>query len=84
MPTKKAGVIVMDFTPENAKQIMLYDNENPKHQALMHTVDKINHAIGQTKIKLASQDQKRTWKMKQEKLSPCYSTRLSDVIQVNC
>lgn len=81
---KKAGVIVMDFTPENAKQIMLYDNENPNHQALMHTVDKINHAIGQTKIKLASQDQKRTWKMKQEKLSPCYSTRLSDIIEVNC
>lgn len=81
---KKAGVIVMDFTPENSEQIMLFENSNPKHKILMNTIDKINNAIGRTKIKLASQDIKKTWKMKQEKLSPHYTTRISEVIKINC
>jgi DNA polymerase V len=48
----------------------------------MKTIDQINTCYGQQKIKLASQDQRRVWKMKQEKLSPRYTTRLSDVIVV--
>ncbi len=81
---KKAGVIVMDFTPENKEQVKLFDIPNPKHKALMTAVDKINLSIGKAKIKLACQDLKKTWKMKQEKLSPCYTTRLSDVIEIKC
>ena len=81
---KKAGVIVMDFSPENAEQIKLFENPNPKHKALMQAVDKINLSIGKAKIKLACQDLKKTWKMKQERLSPCYTTRLSDIIEIKC
>jgi DNA polymerase V len=33
---------------------------------------------------LASQDLKKMWKMKQEKLSPRYTTQLSDIISVKC
>ena len=81
---KKAGVIVMDFTPENVEQIMLFENSNPKHKILMNAIDKINNAVGTTKIKLGSQDIIKTWKMKQEKLSPHYTTRISEVIKINC
>jgi DNA polymerase V len=38
--------------------------------------------FGQQKIRLASQDEKRVWKMKQEKISPNYTTKLSDVITI--
>jgi DNA polymerase V len=48
----------------------------------MKVVDRINQSFGQQKIKLASQDQKRIWKMKQEKLSPRYTTRLEEIIEV--
>ncbi|MCL4856396.1 MAG: DUF4113 domain-containing protein, partial [Flavobacteriales bacterium] len=44
---------------------------------------KINVQFGQQKIRLASQDQKRVWKMKQEKLSPRYTTKLSEIITIN-
>ncbi len=81
---KKAGVVVMEFTPENIAQVKLFENPNPKHKALMQAVDKINLSIGKAKIKLACQDLQKTWKMKQEKLSPCYTTRLADVIEINC
>jgi len=79
---KKAGVVVMGISPESDIQLNLFCSENPNHKALMNTVDKINNSLGQKKVKLASQDLDRTWKMKQEKLSPRYTTVLKDVIKV--
>jgi DNA polymerase V len=81
---KKAGVIIMDFVPEENYQLNIFQNSNPKHKQLMQTIDNINQKMGQSKIKLASQDLKKTWKMKQEKLSPRYTTNLNDIITVKC
>lgn len=80
---KKAGVIVMDFTPEATGQISMFANSNPKHKLVMDVMDRLNRAIGQKKVKLASQALDRTWKMKQERLSPRYSTRLSEIITIH-
>jgi DNA polymerase V len=79
---KKAGVVVSDLVPENLTQLSIFENSNPKHKELMSTIDKLNNTIGQKKIKLASQSLDRTWKMKQEKLSPRYTTNIGDVIVV--
>lgn len=79
---KKAGVIVMDITPEKERQIKLFENSNPRHKTLMATMDKLNKSIGQNKIKLGSQDLDRTWKMNQERLSPRYTTQLKEIITV--
>jgi DNA polymerase V len=81
---KKAGVIAMEFTPEAFKQKMLFANTDPRHAQLMAVVDKMNQALGQQKIKLASQDLDRVWKMKREKLSPRYTTRLDEIITIHC
>lgn len=80
---KKAGVIVQDFTPEEIVQTTLFENRDERHIPLMQTVDKINFVFGQQKVRLASQDPKRVWKMKQEKLSPRYTTKLSEIITIN-
>ena len=48
---KKAGVIVMGLTPQNEKQLNMFTKENPKHEALMKVMDKMNHSIGQKKLK---------------------------------
>lgn len=79
---KKAGVIVQDFTPEDQVQMSLFENRNERHIPLMKAVDKLNTLYGQQKIRLASQDQKRVWKMRQEKLSPRYTTNLNDIITI--
>ncbi len=79
---KKAGVIVMGITPENTKQFTLFTQENPKHLPLMKAIDSLNKSIGQTKVKFGSQDIGRTWKMKQERLSPRYTTNLSEIIHI--
>jgi DNA polymerase V len=79
---KKAGVILQDFMPHNQVQLNLFAQTNPKHSALMQALDGLNIRYGQQKIKLASQDPQKVWKMKQEKLSPRYTTKLSDIITV--
>ncbi|WP_299781819.1 Y-family DNA polymerase [uncultured Formosa sp.] len=79
---KKAGVIVMNLTPEDQKQFSLFSNENPKHQPLMAIVDRLNTSYGNNKVKFGAQSLGRQWKMKQERLSPRYSTHINDIIRV--
>ena len=79
---KKAGVIVMGLTPNNETQLSLFNTSNPKHQPLMSVIDKMNRSYGKNKVKFATQSLGRQWKMKQEKLSPCYTTRLEQIIKI--
>ena len=79
---KKAGVIVMGLVPNNRTQLNIFEKENPKHQALMKTLDFIAKKEGPSKVKLASQDLKRIWKMKQTKLSSRYTTEINEIISL--
>ncbi len=80
---KKAGVIVSAITPDNQAQMNLFAEESPKHKSLMQVMDKLNSYYGDHKIALGSQDLSTKWKMKREKLSPCYTTKLTDILKVN-
>ncbi|MEP0213098.1 MAG: Y-family DNA polymerase [Cellulophaga sp.] len=80
---KRAGVIVTGLVPTNNHQLHLFTTENPKHKPLMKAIDKLNFKYGDQKLKIANQDLERTWKMKQEHLSPKYTTRFNDIIKVN-
>lgn len=81
---KKAGVIVTELIDENRKQLQLFDEENPKHLALMKVMDHLNKKIGGKKIKLASQNLELTWNMKQNHLSPKYTTNFNDILEIRC
>jgi DNA polymerase V len=81
---KKAGVMLLDFCNENEIQHTLFEAPNPQHKILMRTIDKLNATIGQQKVKLAIQDKDRVWKMKQEKLSRRFTTKLNEIIEVYC
>lgn len=81
---KKAGVIAMEIVPRNNVQYSMFDSPDPRHPLLMKMMDKINSQNGYPLVKHACQDSKRTWKMKQEKLSPKYTTKLSDILVVKC
>lgn len=80
---KKAGVVVTELIPDNAKQFNLFDDEDPRHQALMKAMDKVNTKHGGRKIRLATQA-KKTWDMNQKMLSPRYTTDINDILVVQC
>lgn len=79
---KKAGVIVSDLIPEDTKQFQLFDEENPKYLALMKTMDFLNKKNGMRVVKLATQNEK-TWDMKQNHLSPRYTTNFKEILTIN-
>ena len=79
---KKAGVIVMGLIPTDSNQLNIFEKENPKYNTLMKTLDFIAKKEGVSKIKLASQDLKKIWKMKQTRLSSRYTTELNEIISI--
>lgn len=81
---KKAGVIVTELIDENKKQLQLFDEENPKHLLLMKVMDGLNNKIGDKKVKLATQNLSLTWNMKQNHLSPRYTTNFKDILEIKC
>ena len=60
----------------------MVETENLKHKRLLQVIDKINLTFKSDKVKLANQDLQRTWKMRQERLSPKYITNINDIITV--
>jgi DNA polymerase V len=83
LPFHKAGVIVTQLIREDEKQFNLFEDENPKHLALMKAIDKVNKKQGGRLIRLGAQDDK-TWNMKQEKLSPRYTTQFDEILTIKC
>lgn len=81
---KKAGVIVTELIGENQKQFQLFEEENPKHLALMRVMDQFNSKMGAVKIKLASQNLNLTWDMNQRHLSSKYTTSFKDILEIKC
>ena len=79
---KKAGVIVTGLVPTDNYQLDLFNAEHPKHKPLMSAIDNLNKKYKDHKIRLGNQDLERTWKMKQERLSPRYTTNINDIIVV--
>jgi len=79
---KRAGVIVTGIVPSKYHQLNMFEHEDPKHKPLMSAIDGINKKYKEYKIKLGNQDLERTWKMRQERLSPRYTTNINDVIKV--
>ena len=80
---KKAGVIVGRIVPQEQTQLSLFDSlDREKRKSINVAVDKINATMGKNKVKLAVQGNGRKWRLKQEKLSPCYTTRFTDILEV--
>ncbi|MDR7208566.1 Y-family DNA polymerase [Flavobacterium piscis] len=81
---KKAGVVVTELIDEDKKQFQLFEEENPKHLALMKVMDQLNQKIGNRKVKLASQNLELTWNMNQNYLSPKYTTDFKKILEIRC
>ena len=81
---KKAGVIVTELIDEDKKQFQLFEEESPKHLSLMKAMDYLNTKMGERKVKLGSQNPSLTWNMKQNFLSPKYTTNFNEILEVKC
>jgi len=74
---------VGDIVPSEQVQLGLFDSvDRTKRGTLMKSVDSINDKMGRDKVRLAVQGFDRKWRLRQERLSPCYTTRFSEILTV--
>jgi DNA polymerase V len=79
----KCGVTVNDLVPESAVQASCFDRaDRTKNGRVMDTIDKINRSIGKEVVRSAVQGFERGYRLKAEYLSPCYTTRMSDILKI--
>ena len=77
---KKAGVILYGLT--KAKQTRgLLDYDRESSDSIMNTLDRINERYGNSTIRLASEGVEKSWRMRRENVSPCYTTRFDDLVE---
>jgi DNA polymerase V len=80
---KKTGVIVSDIVPESEVQQSLFDSTNRNKEAkIMQSLDGLNAQFGKDLVRFAVQGYARNWRLRQEKLSPCYTTRINEVFTI--
>ena len=86
MPYKKAGVVLLQLSPAaNMQQVLFDDQPRERNARLQKTIDRINLQHGKTTVQLAAQLLNSNEPLtKKEKLSPCYTTNLRDVLVLKC
>lgn len=80
---KKVGIMMLELVPEENIQYNLFETENrQRNKQLMKSLDAINKTFGKDLVRFAPQGYARRWKLRQEKLSPCYTTDINQVLEI--
>ncbi len=81
---KKAGVGLLDLTHEDTYQADLFAGVDPRSEKLMAVLDQANRRFGRGTMGFASAHRRTPaqWRMRQEHLSPSYTTKWSDLLRV--
>lgn len=78
---KKVGVMISNISHESKAPLDLFSPcyLDDRRKVIMDCMDSINQKMGAGKLKYAALGIKQDWQMKRGNLSPCYSTRWSDL-----
>ncbi|WP_247236350.1 Y-family DNA polymerase [Telluribacter sp. SYSU D00476] len=82
---KKAGIMVSGIVPENQVQADLFSFDQRKRELdrkALAALDRINQRMGRDTVKVAMQGYNRSWHLRQERRSRCYTTRWTDLLEV--
>ncbi len=83
---KRAGVCLMDLARPEDLQDDLFSPTTAGNDALMATLDRINRRFGRGTAGLGASgwQVKPEWGMRQQRLSPHYTTRMTDLPRARC
>lgn len=80
---KRVGVMLTDLRHKSDGTLSLfYNDRRDKENNVIYQMDRINSLNGRDTIRSAGQGFDHEWKMRQDNLSPRYTTRLSDIITI--
>jgi len=81
---KKAGVMLPFLERGETAPRSLFDRPDPRAATLMTAVDKLKAEYGKGVLRFGSEGVRKSWEMKQDRRSPSYTTKLSDLPAVRC
>ena len=79
---KKAGILLLDLSVKGAAPSSLFDAVANLDDGLMSAMDQINAKFGRGSIKLGLAGKDQDWRMRQDNLSPSFTTRWADLASV--
>ncbi len=80
---KKVGVILQGLQPERAETVRLYSElQYEKEKRLCQAIDKLSRKFRREVVSFGFPKTEKTWKMKAERKSNCYTTCLQEILQV--
>ncbi len=81
---KKSGVILSGIVPNrNLEQNLFHNGKESKHQKAMKTLDAINKKMGKDAVRTSARGfDDKEWQLKQESLSPKYTTRWDELLNI--
>jgi len=80
---KKCGVMLSGIVTGNNLQMNLFLDKGYRGEpVLMNTVDSINRVYGSGTLFYASSGIEKPWGMRRELLSPAYTTKWSDIVEI--
>lgn len=79
----KTGCTAMELIPAAQVQYGIFDTENrTRNSQLMKVMDRVNKSFGKNALRFALQGFSERWQLRQLKLSPCYTTRIEEVLTI--
>lgn len=81
----KAGVLLLDlYRPTDLPMADMFASRDPeKSKALMGALDAINGRFGRNTVRPGAIAPAPAWSMRRANLSPCYTTRETDLLKVH-
>lgn len=82
---KKVGVWLSGLIlPRAVQQHLFEEDPQPRHPKLMQVMDDLNQRYGKATVRTATTGFRRNqWKLRQDHLSPCYTTRLNEILEIS-
>ena len=78
----KAGIFLDDLRPVDEKPLDMFATDKPNSEKLMSVLDGLNQRFGKNTLQFAGMGMDKAWKLRCERKSPCYTTRIEDVAKV--
>ncbi|MBD8051114.1 Y-family DNA polymerase [Limnohabitans radicicola] len=78
---KKAGIMLSEISPVTHRQGDLLEPETTSNSRLMVALDSLNQRYGRGTVKVSTQGSYMAWQMKQERMSPSYTTNWDELPQ---
>lgn len=80
---KKAGVMLLELTPETVRQTSLFCEPDGRSEKVMQVMDRLNRDYGRNTLYLGSCGIQQRWSMLSQNRSPRFTTRWDELPKAN-